>query len=307
MTFGQKRAPVDGWTSVIFGTDRITVAHVVRRADAKPQVRSCESFAREGSDLDALKRLKKIKQLLGERCTTLLWHGQYQLLLTDAPDNADAIPSEELRETTRWRIKEMIDFPVETAGIDVIVLPRVGSQRAQMWAAVGSREALQSRVHLFQDAKITLEAIDLPDLAQRNLGALFEEPNKGLALVAFDSKGGRLTVNFQGELFAMRHIDVSGPALGSAQGEGLFERVLLDIQRTLDNFDRNYSTIPLSRLLVGPLPGGKGFPDYLARNLSLPVKSADLSEVLDIADAPDLADVATQYSSWRALGAALRE
>jgi len=297
----------DGWTSVVFGTDRITVANVVRRTDAKPQVRACDSFASEGGELEALKRLTNDKRIARNRCTTLLCHGKYQLLQVDAPDNAKDLPHDELRESLRWRIKEMIDFPIETAGIDCVDIPAVGARSPQLWVVAASREALQSRVHLFQDSKIPLTAIDIPELAQRNLSALFEEPNRGLAVVAFDSKGGRLTISYQGELYMVRHIDVGGPELSTPDADALHERVLLDIQRSLDNFDRSYSAIPLNRLLVGPLPSGEKFVSYLAENLSLRVESANLADVLDIEAIPALAEVSAQYDNWRALGAALRD
>lgn len=306
MAFGKKQAGGDGWTSVVFGTDRIAVADVERRAGARPRVRACDSFAREGGELDALKRLKGARRI-ANRCTTLIWHGQYQFLLVDAPDNAKELPREELREAMRWRIKEMIDFPIETAGIDIVAIPPVGTHGPQLWVVAANRDALQARVRLFQDAKIPLAAIDIPELAQRNIAALFEEPNRGLAVVAFDSKGGRLTISYQGELFTVRYLDVGGPELAGAQAEALYERVLLDIQRTLDNFDRNYGAISLSRLLVGPLPGGEKFVDYLVANLSLPVDSANLADVLDIEATPRLAETAVQYENWRALGAALRD
>lgn len=308
MTFWHKQAAnSDGWTSVVFGTDRVTVADVVRRTGSKPLVRSCDSFAREGNELDALKRLKNARRIARTRCTTLLWHGQYQLIQIDKPDNADGLSREDLRDALRWRIKEMVDFPIETAGIDFLDIPAVASRSSQLWVVVANRTALQSRVHLFQDSKIPLAAIDIPELAQRNLSALFEEPNRGLAVAAFDSKGGRLTISYQGELFMVRHLDVGGPEL-TAEGAGhLHERVLLDIQRSLDNFDRSFSAIPMSRLLVGPLPGGEKFVEYLTENLSLPVASANLADVLDIEPTPGLAEVSAQYLNWRALGAALRE
>lgn len=313
MAFWQKQASGNGggdWTSVVFGPDRIAVAEVTRRRDARPLVRACDSFSREGSELDALKRLKNAKRLARNRCTTLLWHGQYQLLQVDAPDNAKEIPREELREALRWRVKEMVDFPIEHAGVDILDIPALGSRTPQLWVVVASHAVLQPRVRLFQEAKAPLAAIDVPELAQRNLAALFEEPNRGLALVAFDNRdkgGGRLTISYQGELFMTRHIDVSGPELAGVHAEALHERVLLDIQRTLDSFDRNFSSIPLTRLMVGPLPGGGAFIDYLGANLSLPVASADLADVLDIEAMPRLADTAVQAESWLALGAALRE
>lgn len=311
MGFLQKKANGDGWTAVVFGTDRIAVADVAQRRDAPPQVRACESFAREGGDLEVLKRLKTAKHVARNHGVTLLWHGQYQLLQVDAPDNLpDDAPSQELREALRWRVKEMVDFPIDQAGIDVLPIPAQGSRSRQMWVVAASHAALRPRVQLFQDAKTPLEAIDIPEMAQRNLAGLFEEANRGLAMVAFDNRekgGGRLTITYRGELYMTRHIDAGGPDLVGPDAEPLHERVLLDIQRSLDNFDRNYSAIPLTRLLVGPLPGGEAFIEYLRNNLSLPVASANLADVMNIEAVPRLAEVGLQADAWLALGAALRE
>ncbi|MDP1957906.1 MAG: hypothetical protein Q8J75_06985, partial [Rhodocyclaceae bacterium] len=182
-----------------------------------------------------------------------------------------------------------------------------GSRTPQLWVVAASHAVLRPRVELFQDAKAPLAAIDIPELAQRNLAALFEEPNRALALVAFNDKGGLLTVSYQGELYMTRHIDVSGPELSGANAAALHERVLLDIQRSLDSFDRNFSAIPLNRILVGPLPGGEAFIEYLGGNLSLPVAAANLADVMDFTATPRLKETAAQADAWLALGAALRE
>ncbi len=295
------------WTAVVFGADRVTVAEVVRPSSGRPLVRDCETFARADNALDTLKRLKGAKKLGRGRCATLLDEGEYQLLQVDLPANAAQLPPAELRESLRWRLKEMVSFPVERAGIDLIEIPAVGNRPSQLWVAVASHDVLQPRIRLFQDAKIPLEAIDIPELAQRNLAALFEEANRGLALLAFDSQGGRLTVSFRGELYMTRHIEAGAPDLAADDAGALHERVLLDIQRSLDNFDRNYSAIPLTRMMVGPLPGGEAFFDYLRANLSLPVVHAGLAEALDMTPASLPADGAEQARAWLALGAALRE
>lgn len=309
MAFWQKQAGGgDGWTAVALDSERIAIAEVARQRDARPQVRACDSFAREGSDLEALKRLKNAKRLARNHCTTLLAHGQYQLLQVDRPDNLpkDA-PRTEVRDTLRWRIKEMVDFAVDQAGIDVLDIPAQGSRNPQLWVVAASNEILRPRIHLFQDAKLPLEAIDIPEMAQRNLASLFEEENRGLALVAFDAKGGRLTITYEGELYMTRHLDATSTELANPNAVTQHERVLLDIQRSLDNFDRNFSAIPVNRLLVGPLPGGETFIEYLRCTLPLPVATVDLSDVLDFTATPRLAEAAAQADAWLVLGAALRE
>lgn len=292
----------------MWGGDRVTLAEVARAQDERPSVRACASFGREGSDLDILKRLRGAHRFGHGRLTTLLRHGQYQFLQVEAP----SVPRAEMRDAVRWRIKEMVDFPVEQAGVDVLEIPAaegVAGRPPQIYAVAASHAVLGPQVCLFHEARVDLDAIDIPELAQRNVAALFEEENRGLAFLAFDDEGGRLTFSYQGELLAARHIEVGAPQLAKADDSmgGLFERVLLDVQRSLDNFDRNYSFISLSRLLVAPVLGAAGFVDYLKANLYQPVVAMDLAEVLDISAVPALSEPVRQSEAMLAIGAALRQ
>jgi MSHA biogenesis protein MshI len=87
----------------------------------------------------------------------------------------------------------------------------------------------------------------------------------------------------------------------------LFERIALDVQRSLDNFDRLYSAIPLAHLLVAPIPGVDGFLSYLRANLTIPVVPLELSGALDLGATPALLDPLRQFQCLRAIGAALRD
>jgi MSHA biogenesis protein MshI len=294
------------WASVVFSPGRVDIAEVRRRTGERPALRAWESFASEASPREALGRLRK--RLAGCRCTTLLAPDEYRLLQTESP----GVPQEELRNALRWRIKEMVDFPVEQAGIDVLEIPAPqanAGRSPQVFVVAASHAVLAPRIHAFQDAKVALAAIDIPELAQRNVAALLEDENRGLALLAFDEAGGRLTFTCHGELCASRRIEVGREALAKADGSagGLHERVLLDVQRSLDNFDRNFSFVSLSRLVVAAVPGAEGFIDYLKANLYQPVEVMDLSQAVDLEGVPALAEPARQADALLALGAALRE
>lgn len=92
-----------------------------------------------------------------------------------------------------------------------------------------------------------LAAIDLPEISQRNLAALFEQDGRGLATLVFDDDEGLLTFTVGGELLVARHVEITARQLTTADDDRrgiLFERIALDIQRSLDNFDRTYSAIP---------------------------------------------------------------
>ncbi|MFN3883972.1 MAG: type IV pilus biogenesis protein PilM [Rhodocyclaceae bacterium] len=299
------KSSAGGWVAVTFGTARVTIAQI-ERSGGRPVVRICESYAREGSITDILKRLKSAHRLGRRQCVTLLEEGQYQLLQMELPANASNMSRDELREALRWRVKEMVEFPVERAGIDLLDIPPVGNRPAQAWVVLASHDVLQPLIWQFQEARVELAAIDIPELALRNLAASFEEANRGLALLFLDRQGGRLVITYRGELYMTRHIDIGAAELAGAQAEAHYERVLLDIQRTLDGFERNYGAINVARLLVGPMWQPSAFVDYLRSNLSLQVASASLAEVMDLSSVSHLDDVAAQADAWLALGAALR-
>lgn len=268
-------------------------------------------FAREAA-IDNGVSLAGVRKALGldrSRCTALLPSGDYQLIQTEAP----GVPREEWREALRWRLKDFLDYPGEEAVYDVADIPTEqhapGRQR-QCFVVAARRQTVAQRLAGLLAGKIRVEAVDVPEMAQRNLAALFEEENRGLACLAFDDGGGLLTVSFQGELYASRRIDVPAAQFeGADEGrrQQLFERISLETQRTLDAFDRQYSFMTVKRLMLAPHPALAGLQDALARNLYLPVEDMDLGQVLDLEKCPELAPAAAQSRFFHAIGAALRE
>lgn len=299
----------DGWMSVAITPDRFDLAHVQRRQGRKPEVLVLHSQPRADADLVALRALRKRLGLAHYRCSNLLSEGEYQMLQVEPPE----VPAAEVKEALRWRIKDSLNYPVEAATVDMLEIPDdpgVVGRTKQIFAIVANNALLSPRVALFDAARVPLLAIDIPELAQRNISALFEEENRGLALLAFDDAGALLTFTFRGELIAVRHIDVSLPQLRQADAsrrEQLFERIALEVQRSLDNFDRQHGQISVTRLLVSPLPESPDFLDYLRKDLSLPVEELDLAEVLDFPSLPELSLPLRQSQCLKALGAALRD
>ena len=196
-----------------------------------------------------------------------------------------------------------------TRRVDLLPIPSDG-RSAQVFAAFSPEAVVAPLVRAFQAAQISLVAIDLPEISQRNLANLFEEGRRGLATLIFDDDEGLLTFTADGELLVVRHVEITARQLMSADTERrgmLFERIALEVQRSLDNFDRLYSAISLRQLLVAPIPGVDGFVGHLRENLTVPVVSLDLPSVLDIGAVPALLDPLRQFQCLRALGAALRD
>lgn len=298
-----------GWLALVPRGERLDLAHVVREAGARPEIRLLESFRIERSEADALARLRAARKLKSYRCTTVLGPGQYQFLQVDAP----AVPAEERRQALRWRLKDIVDFPVDRASVDVLDIPmegQGGGRQGGVFVAAAAADTVAARMALFADAKLALEAIDLPEIAQRNVAALFEEPNRGLAFLALDGAGGLLTLTYRGELYACRRIDVAASQLAEADPERrqqLVERLALELQRSLDTFDRQFGFISVARLVVAASPVVDELLPALAANLYVPVQAMDLALVADFPSVPELSNPARQAQCLTAIGAALRE
>ncbi|MBS1197206.1 MAG: hypothetical protein H6R18_991 [Proteobacteria bacterium] len=306
--FGLARKKKEGWLAVGLFADRIDVAHVERPAGARPRLVRLESYARSGDDAAALSALAKQKNLAAYRITTLLAHDSYQLLSVDAPD----VPEAELREGVRWRLKDMVDFPVDAAMLDVLPSPvgQMAGRAPTLLAAIVSNTALAPRMAAFDKAKLDLQAVDIAEQAQRNIAALFEDENRGLVMLGLDESGGMLTFTYRGELCVARHIEVTTKQLEAAdesRRSALLERIGLELQRSIDNFERQYTSISVSKIVVGPCPSAPGLVEYLRDYVYIPIVAADLATVIDCDGVPEISNPNLQAERLQVIGAALRD
>jgi MSHA biogenesis protein MshI len=258
---------------------------------------------------ESLEKLSKELHTDRYSCSTLLASGEYQILSVDAPN----VPPAELKAAIRWRLKDMLDYHIDDAMIDVLDIPpekNAPVRNHSLHAVAARNQLIEQRVALFGQAKIPLSVIDIPEMAQRNISALLKPEGSGVALLSFDSEGGLLTVTSAGELYLSRRIDVKLPHLMQANADernACYARVTLELQRSLDHLDRQYHFITLSKLVLSPL-GESGFDlqEYLAANLYMPVEALNLETMLDIAKVPELKSLEVQQRFFMTLGAALR-
>jgi MSHA biogenesis protein MshI len=303
-----QRAIEPGLLAMRLSGGELSYAHLRRLGEDRPVVTLCglRALPADGETLSRWAREVRVQRF---RCSTLLNPGDYRLLAVDAPP----VPAEELKNALRWKIKDMVDFRVEDAAVDVLTVPEIGNDASppkRLLAAVARADVVRACMARWRRAKAPLAIIDIPELAQRNVAALLEEEGRGLALLSFSQTGGLLTFTLRGELCLARHIDVSWLQLQRADAEQrlrLFERIALELQRSLDHFDRQFQALPLSRLILAPQAEDLGLQGFLADNLYLPVTELDLREILSFERAAlDGLTPSVQSACFLALGAALR-
>ena len=153
-----------------------------------------------------------------------------------------------------------------------------------------------------------LTAIDIPEVAQRNISALHESEGRGAALLYFNDDSGLLTITCRTELYFARRMEIGLKQILGATPEAraeLFGRVVLELQRTFDHFDRQFNYVPIAKVLLGPEPEETGLHAHLKANLDIPVERVALLDRLSFNGQGD-PDAATQWQLFHLIGACLR-
>lgn len=292
-----------GWVCL---TTNARGAYVVqlKRTPAQIEVKRCAFYPLENVTPSALDKLVTELHLNHLPFTTLLAPEDYQIIMVDTPN----VPADEIKIAIRYRIKDSINYSVEQATVDVLQIPKNNRQNS-VYAIVAANETIKKRMELFEKAEIELTVIDIQETAQRNIAALFETEGRGLAFLAFDERGGLLTFTCDQELCLSRRFEITSGQLEDANAnlrQQYIDRVELEVQRSLDYFDRQFHQVSLNKMIISA-PTSAGLVTLLADNLGMPVEALDLSTVFDIQDVPALAENEFLIDALPALGAALRQ
>jgi MSHA biogenesis protein MshI len=292
-----RRAAEQGLTAYLRLPGRIAFARVDRRV-AVPKLLAVGIVPVKGENWS---------EALGEipnkgPVSLVLSHADYKLRLLDAPN----VPAEELKSAVRWQIQDMLDFHANDGTVDVLEVPHPEhlNHARQIFAVAAKNSLLAEEAVFAAKAGLNLSIIDIMETAQRNLAIRLETRGRALAAFSFVETGSLLTLTLDGELCTARTLGVS---LAQMENEGLasvLERLTLEVQRTLDHFDRQFGGIPVDRLLLAPMENIERFRDGLAGNLALPVEMLNLANALDVSDFPDVNKMPP--ACFHAIGAALR-
>lgn len=309
--YSKKKSP--GWFALRSSEKGTCVAHIINtdatNQDTKPSVAFSGIRQESLKDDNDVKSMTANLSMANLHCSLLLAQNEYQLFQIEKPN----VPANELKQAISWKLKDMIDYPIEQATIDLIDIPsdpHNANRQSYVYAVVAKNELIASYMtRLITHSNAGLEVIDIPELAQRNVAAYLEQEGRGLAMLSINSNGGLLTFTSGGELYHARQIELDTKQMHSEDSEkksSIFERLSLEVQRSLDNFERQFPYITINRLVLAPFMDREDFYDYLKAYLYIPIDRFDLSEVFTFEEQANIGDLAMQASLLPVLGAALR-
>lgn len=285
----------DARAGIALAESSFALAVVRRHETSKPSIDHCSVHAAASDPAPTLKAALDKLGVARARACAVIGGDDYQIVQVEAPE---VLPSE-LRAAIRWRLRDVINFNVDEAAVDVFEIPDpVRRTQGKMLFAVAAREAAVQRIaSTLKGVARGFEAIDIPELCLRNLSALLPQDVKGVAMLALNDRFAQLVITRQGVMYLTRRIGI-----GNAIDTGA---LALEIQRSLDYYESHYDQTPIGDLVIAPAePRAQRLADELKHETSLRVSTLNVRDLFSVSMA---GEVVTDWSTLMALGAALRD
>jgi MSHA biogenesis protein MshI len=202
-----------------------------------------------------LARLNKQHQLDKHPCNIVLSPDEYQLLQVESPD----VPSQEQSAAIRWKIKDLIDFHIDDAVIDLITVPGEHASADRSVQVVACRQSvIQRYVDLLHSENYALATIDIAELAARNLLRRQSDKNEAHALLNLWGDYAHISLYLNDDLYLSRSSSIGLNTLAHIfENEDIdnaslvvLDSLALELQRTFDYYESHSHQTPIQQLFI---------------------------------------------------------
>lgn len=189
----------------------------------------------------------------------------YDLQLVEAPDVSD----QELAAAVRFGLGDLARQPLEALVVDAFRLPADAyrGRSSVAMAVMARRDRVKACVDWCRQHQLNLSQILIPELALLNLLRLVE-PETSIGILMLQEHQGRLNLYHNDALYLSRHLPIGRRDLGDtvvtvtepglrliADADNAIERLLLELQRSLDYYDSQVGMGQVGQLWLLPVAG----------------------------------------------------
>lgn len=299
------KASIPGLLAINFDSQGIALAYQSQVQD-KPQFDLCTYIQTDpGTDPVALlKGFVESNALTGANCNIVLSPAEYRLVFLDAP----SLDESELGGAAKWLVKDFIDFPIEEAVVDAFPLPVRDGQPSKMYAVVAKLADIKHRIQLLSEAGLETQAIDIAELALRNIMSYLEEGTKETGLLLMQPDFHALIVTREKNICLSRNIETyinysPEPDQGAEQEEAL-TKLSAEIERSVAYFQSHVGRGDFNKIWISSLlPDQVKLMQLLSESLTVPMDLLDLNQYFTF---PEKLEPKKQVRTLLAIGGALR-
>jgi MSHA biogenesis protein MshI len=256
-----------------------------------------------------------LKKIIGEfdlrkvPVSAVINANDYQIAQVQAPD----VPRTELRAAARFCLRDVFDFPIDNATLDLFELPAEANSGAKRTCfAIATRgDAISKMTQAVERHFRGFDVIDIPELCQRNLAALLPHETKGVAFLLIRDDFAQLVLTRNGMLYVTRRFDFRqrGELNGNEEEEinelPLDPQMLsLELQRSLDYYESHFDEMAIADLFIAPAGMRANLmAAELGASTGLRISMFNIHDLVDVSFSAEIPD---GWLPCMAIGAALR-
>jgi len=265
-----------------------------------PQGSICQFY--ECPDIQLLaKKLTSVvlkNNLQNTDCNLVLHPSYYRLLLIDAPQ----VPKNEYRSAVRWQIKDMVDLPLDDISVDIFLpTQEIAEQRDKIYVVAACKSFLQGVVDQLYRTQLNPIAIDIHELAIRNLLTLLAKDDKPIVFLHLLDNRSLLLIVKGGQIYFSRRIMYG---LEKLREERVFKKLVSEIRRCFDYYQQHLEQALPDNLFLAPLLQPYEFiRENLTQALKMNTQHVNINELVTY---PKLLSDEVQAYCCAAIGGALR-
>ena len=269
---------------------------------------TCHYLEGAGNDTaEALKQLVKQQSYSGLPTTVVLHPALYRLFFVERPD----VPEAEVGDAVKWRLKDQVDKPLAELLVDGFSVPEDafrGSAK-MVYAVAAERQLVQDLVNRVNRTGLTVESVQIGELAMHNILKLIPDSEGSTALLRLRNSSGTIILSQASSLYLARQIETGLSMIDGVESsvrDKMLDDMLLNIQRSLDYYEsqlrkgvvRQFYVAPARQLAEGAVH------EYLQQQLNVNVSLLDMRQLFELPADPD---VHMQSQCFVAMGAAIDE
>jgi MSHA biogenesis protein MshI len=226
---------------VVVDIQRKEVEHAVPLQPSEP----AEGFHGDQLGQHLAQQTKRLK-LKGMACTVVLAPEDCELLLLEAPQ----VPTNEIKQALRWRLKGLSDIAPEEAEVDYVSAGHMSANDTPMLFVGVTRKSVVARLVRFaRGAKLALDSVLIPEFAVRNLLVACGERETCVGVLMI--RGAHASIAFfrAADLCMSRKFATGYSArVGEPFPVGT---IAAEVRRSFDYFERQLKQPTPERLFVG--------------------------------------------------------
>lgn len=190
-------------------------------------------------------------QLGNPACSVILHASSYQMLLVEAPP----VDELELAAALQWKIKDLLQTPIEDSVVDGFLLPddAYRGRQKMAYAVATCRSDLQSLVDTLNDSGAEVDRVELPELVLLRLMTDYPREEQTEMVIVIGKQRGFLAVLADQAIYLSRTIDLGDELLAGGASAGQIDNFILEIQRSRDYFESQIGKGVVGRMLLAPL------------------------------------------------------